>query len=345
MMKAIVKWKKGNGFVELREVTRPIIDSESVIIKVKTAGICGTDIHIFHDEFKYSPPVIMGHEFSGEIVEIGKKVKGWKVGERVVSEPHTGACRVCRLCRTGNYQICPNKKPIGSGQDGAFAKFIKVPSWLLHRVPEEVSFEEAALTEPTAICVHCILEKTGIETGDFVVILGPGPIGLLTAQVVRNAGASYVLISGTSRDANIRLKLASKLDIDYILNTDKDDPVSKVKELTNAIGADVVIEASGSSLAINQAFQMVRRGGRISALGMTKEEKVEIPWNIGIMKGIQITLPFSSGYTSWEKALGLIASKKINVASLTTQRFSLKDWSKAFSLIEKGQAVKVLLIP
>ena len=344
-MKAIVKYKKGDGFVELREVARPTVDSESVIIKVKAAGICGTDVHILHDEFKYSAPVTMGHEFSGEIAEVGEKVKGWRIGERVVSESHTGACRVCRLCRTGNFQICSRKRPIGLAQDGAFAEFIKIPSWLLHRIPKEISFEEAALTEPTAICVHCILEKTGIEPGDFVAILGPGPIGLLAAQVVKSAAASYVLISGTSRDANIRLKLASKLGIDYIVNADEEDPVSKVKELTNDTGADVVVEASGSPVAINQAFQMVRRGGRISSLGTTKKEKVEIPWNVGIMKGIQITLPFSSGYTSWEKALGLIASKKINVVSLITQRFPLKDWSKAFTLIEKGQAIKALLIP
>ena len=344
-MKAIVKCRKGDGFIELREVARPVIRSEEVFIKVKAVGICGTDIHILNDEFEYSAPVIMGHEFSGEIVEIGKKVKRWKVEERVVSELHTGACRVCRLCRTGSPQICSKKRPIGSGTDGAFTEFIKVPSWLLHRIPEEVSFEEAALAEPTAVCVHCILEKTGIESDDFVAILGPGPIGLLAAQVAKSAGASYVLISGTSRDANIRLKLAGELGINYVVNTDKEDPVSKVKELTNDTGADVVIEASGSPLAINQAFKMVRRGGRISALGMTEKEKVEIPWNVGIMKGVQIALPFSSGYTSWEKALSLIASKKINVASLITQRFPLKDWLKAFNLVKEGQAIKALLIP
>ncbi len=344
-MKALVKYKKGNGFVELREVVEPVVDSEGVIIKVKAAGICGTDIHILHGEFKYSAPVIMGHEFSGKIVEVGKKVKGWKVGERVVAEPHTGACRVCRLCRTGNPQICSKKRPIGSGTDGAFAEFIKVPSWLLHRIPEEVSFEEAALTEPTAICIHCVLEKTKIESDDFVAILGPGPIGLLAAQVVKNAGASCVLITGTSKDLNPRLKIAGELGVDHILNVDEEDPVSKVRKLTNGEGADVVVEASGSPLAINQAFQMLRRGGRISALGMTEKEKVEIPWNIGIMKGIQIALPFSSGYTSWGKALGLIVSKKINVNNLITQRFPLKDWSKAFSLVEKAQVIKALLIP
>lgn len=344
-MRAIVKWKKGDGFVELREVAKPVIDSEDVLIKVRAVGICGTDIHILHDEFSYRPPVIMGHEFSGEIIEVGEKVRGWNIGDRVVSELHTGACRVCRLCRTGNSQICPEKRPIGSGTDGAFADFIKVPSWLLHKIPQGVSFEQAALTEPTAICVHCILEKVGIEVRDFVAIMGPGPIGLLSAQVAKAAGAHYVFIIGTSRDVNLRLEVANELGVDYTINVDKEDPVSKVMELTNGGGADVVVEASGSPLAINQAFQMVRRGGRISALGITKEEKVEVLWNTGIVKGIHIALPFSSGYTSWEKALHLIASKKIDVTPLITQRFSLENWSRAFNVVERGQTIKTLLIP
>jgi len=344
-LRAIVKWKKGDGFVELREVAKPVINSEDVLIKVRAVGICGTDIHILHDEFSYRPPVIMGHEYSGEIIEVGEKVRGWDIGDRVVSELHTGACGVCRLCRTGNPQICPEKRPIGSGTDGAFANFIKVPSWLLHKIPQGVSFEQAALTEPTAICVHCILEKVRIESGDFVAILGPGSIGLLSAQVVKTAGAHYVFMTGTSKDVDPRLKVAHELGVDYIVNVDKEDPVSIVMELTNGRGADVVIEASGSPLAINQAFQMVKRGGWISALGMTKEEKVEVVWNTGIVKGIQIALPFSSGYTSWEKALCLIASKKINVTSLITQRFSLENWSRAFDLVERSQTIKVLLIP
>lgn len=344
-MRAIVKWKKGDGFVELREVAKPAIDNEDVLIRVKAVGICGTDIHILHDEFNYHPPVIMGHEYSGEIIEVGKKVRGWNIGDRVVSELHTGACRMCRLCRTGNSQICPEKRPIGSGTDGAFADFIKIPSWLLHKIPQGVSFEEAALTEPTAICVHCILEKVGIEAGDFVAILGPGSIGLLSAQVIKSAGPHCVLTTGTSVDVDPRLKVARELGVDYIINVNKEDPVSKVMELTNGRGADVVVEASGSPSAINQAFEMVGRGGRISAIGITKEEKIEVVWNRGIVKGIQVALPFSSGYTSWEKALCLIASKKINVTPLITQCFSLEDWPRAFDLVERGQTIKVLLIP
>ncbi|MFQ6065928.1 MAG: zinc-binding dehydrogenase [bacterium] len=344
-MRAIVKYRSGDGFVDLKEAPIPMIGADEVLVKVRVAGICGSDIHILHDEFLNYPPVIMGHEFAGQIVKMGKAVTGWEEGNRVVSEPHTGSCGLCWLCRTGNPQICPKKRPIGSGTNGAFAEFIKVPAWLLHRIPEGVSFEEASLTEPTAICIHCVLETMRIAVGDFVAVLGPGPIGLLTAQLVREAGAGHVLIAGRSRDADLRLKVAKKLGVQYLVNVDEEDLASEIENLTPREGADVVVEASGSPEAINQAFQIVRRGGKICALGMTKKRKVEVPWNIGIVKGIQVVLPFSSGYTSWERALALIASQRIDVRSLITHRFSLEDWSNAFSLVEKGQAIKALLIP
>lgn len=344
-MRAIVKYRSGDGFVDLKEVPTPVIGKDEVLIKVRTAGICGSDIHILHDEFLSYPPVTLGHEFAGQIVKVGKEITSWEEGDRVVSEPHTGSCGLCWLCRTGNPQICPKKRPIGSGTDGAFAEFIKVPAWLLHRIPEGVSFEEASLTEPTAICIHGVLERVGIVPGDFVAVLGPGPIGLLTAQLVRVAGAGEVLIAGRSSDVDFRLKVAKKLTVEYVVNVDKEDIASKVENLTHRRGADVVVEASGSPEAINQAFQIVRRGGKICALGLTKKEKVEVPWNIGVVKGIQVVLPFSSGYTSWERALALIASRKISLRSLITHRFSLEDWSRAFSLVEKAQAIKALLVP
>ncbi len=344
-MRALVKYEAGDGFVELMEVPRPKINEDEVLIKVKACGICGSDIHILHDEFKNYPPVIVGHEFSGDIVDVGEKAKGWKSGDRVVAELHSGACGVCRLCRTGNHQICPEKRPLGSGTDGAFAEYIKVPGWLLHRIPDKISYEEAALTEPVAICVHCILERAGVEIEDFVAILGPGPIGLLSAQIVKAAGAGKVMITGTANDENLRLKIARKLDIDDVVNIEKDNPVDTIDKLTHGIGADLVVDASGSEAAINQAFTMVKRGGRIVALGMPKEKKVNIAWNEGIMKSINLTLPFSSNYTSWEKALCMMADKKIEVRLLVTHKMSLDNWQYGFSLMEKGETIKTLLVP
>ena len=182
-MKALVKYQSGDGFVELRDVKIPEIKNDEVLIRVKACGICGSDIHILHDEFKNYPPVILGHEFSGEIAEVGKKVDGWNKGDRVVSELHIEACRVCYLCRNGQAQICPKKRAIGSGSNGAFAEYMKVPTWLLHRIPESVSFEAAALTEPTAISIDAIIETGKVKPGDFVAITGPGPIGLLIDEL------------------------------------------------------------------------------------------------------------------------------------------------------------------
>ncbi len=317
-MKALVKYKAGDGFVELREVPVPQINADEVLIKVKACGICGSDIHILHDEFKNAPPVIIGHEFSGEIVEVGAKVQGWKAGDRVVAELHIKACGRCRLCRTGNPQICPEKMPLGSGADGAFAEYIKVPAWLLHRVPDNLSYEEAALTEPVAICVHCVLESTGVEPEDFVVILGPGPIGLLSAQIVKAAGAGRVMLTGLAKDEVPRLKIGRELGIDYVINLEEEDPLQKLYRFTRGRGADLVIEASGSEPGINQALTMVRRGGRIAALGMTREKKVNIAWNEGIVKGITLALPFSSNYTSWERALSMMGGHKIRLKPLIT---------------------------
>lgn len=342
-MKALVKYKKGDGFLKLQDIEKPKPDKNEVLIKVKFAGICGSDIHILHDEFKNSPPVTIGHEFSGYIVEVGKDVKRWKIGNRVSSELHIGACMTCHLCRSRKYHICPEKKPLGSMSNGAFADFIKVPAWLLHRIPDNVSYEEAALFEPVAICIHCILEQTKINPDDFVFISGAGPIGLISSQIVKTKGVHKVAIAGTTKDTCTRFKIAKKLGNNHIINVEKDDCVSILKKLTNGKGPDLVIEASGSPKAISLAFEVVRRNGKIIALGMTKEEKIRIPWNSGILKSIELILPFSSNYTSWEKAISLISSKKIDVTPLITHKFNLADWKKTFELVEQCKSVKVLL--
>src|SRR3990172_7629700 len=159
-MLALVKLQKGKGFLKLKEVETPKIVADEVLIEVKAAGICGTDIHVKNDEFPYWPPVILGHEFSGKIVEIGSKVDSYEVGDRVVAEPHTLACGKCYLCRTGNIQICSSKRSIGWGIDGAFTKYIKMPEKLLHKIPDKVSYEHAAVVEPTANVVHDVLERS-----------------------------------------------------------------------------------------------------------------------------------------------------------------------------------------
>ncbi len=344
-MKALVKFKKGVGFVELREVPRPSVAQDEVLIRVRAAGICGTDVHIYHDEYPYYPPVTLGHEFSGEIVEVGEEVRGWKVGDRVVAEPHTRACGVCNYCRTGNPQICSDKRSIGWGIDGAFAELLAMPAWLLHRIPDKVSFEEAALTEPTAIVTSAVNVATGVEIGDVSVVLGPGPIGLLAAQVAKASGASWVMVTGTPRDSEIRLPVAEQVGVDCLLNIAEADPVQKVMAMTGGRGADLVVDASGAESAINQAVAMVRPLGRICAIGLTGRKEIAFTWDNAVFKSCRIQFSLSSTYLGWEQALSLIACAKVRVDPLITHRLSLEDWLSGFEAAASGKAIKVLLMP
>lgn len=341
-MKALVKYEKGIGCIKVKEVPKPIINPKEVLIKIKFAGICGTDIHIWHDQFPYWPPVVLGHEFSGEIVEIGRSVEGWKLGDRVVGEPHTRACGVCRFCRTGNIQICEQKRSPGWGIDGAFATYIKMPAYLLHRIPDDVSFEEAAVIEPAAIVAHHVLERGRIEPGDFVVIFGAGTIGLLAAMIAKTAGASKVMIVGTLVDEKVRFKVARKINVDYIVNVQNEDPVQKVMDITNGIGADLVVEASGAEPAINQAVKVVRKMGRISVIGLTGKNKISFPWDIAVFKVCNIIFNQSSSYTGWNKVISLLSSRKIDLTPIITHKVALEEWETAFKAIEEGEAIKIL---
>lgn len=344
-MLALVKTQKGDGFLELREVPVPKIAADEVLIEVKAAGICGTDIHVKHDEFPYWPPVVLGHEFSGQIIEVGPEVEGYRVGDRVVAEPHTKACGKCYLCRTGNIQICPAKRSPGWGIDGAFTKYIKMPEKLLHRIPDNVSFEEAAVVEPLANVVHDVLERGRVEAEDFVVVLGPGPIGLMAAMAARAEGARAVMIVGTPKDEEMRLKVAREIGIDHVVNLAEENPVDKCLALTGGRGADLVVEASGAEPAINMAVDLVRKKGRITVIGMTGKEKIQFSWDKAIFKVCDIIFNLSTSYTSWDRAISLIALRKVNVKAIISHREPLENWEKVFEDVENLRALKALLVP
>ena len=341
-MKALVKYQKGDGFVEIREVPVPVSGEDEVLIKVSACGICGSDIHIFHNEYPNNPPVIMGHELSGIIEKIGSQVSDWSPGNRVVTELHLASCGKCKLCRTGNQHVCSAKRPLGSKTDGGFANYIKVPQRLVHKIPDNVDLIDAAITEPTAICIHSLLEFGRVKPGNFVVILGPGPIGLISAIIVKNSGARHIVIAGTNKDEAKRLKVATELGVNTVVNVEKEDLVKVINELTDGIGADVAIEASGAPAAINQAVQICCRQGTIIAIGMTQKEQILFNWNRAIIKETRIFMPFSSTWTSWEQALQLLSKKIIDVKSLTNRR-PLEEWKDAFDEVKNAKAIKTLL--
>ncbi len=343
-MKALVKTKKGEGFVEIQDRPIPQFGEDEVLIRVAYSGICGTDIHILHDQFAYYPPVILGHEFSGEVVEVGKAVTAYQKGDYVVGEPHNLACGKCYLCRNGHIQNCMDKRSIGWGIDGAFATYLVMPEKLLHKVPAGVSLKAAAMAEPAAIVAHQLLERARITPGDRVVIMGVGPIALLAAQMARIAGAEKIILCGCTNDIPYRLKIAKELNCyDRFIDVLQEDAAAIIMEETE-IGADIVVEASGAGSAICTAIKVLKKRGLLCAIGMTAREMVEIPWNEAMMKVLDVQFNMSSSYNGWNIALSLLGSGKLQVEQMIGVR-PLNEWQEAFADLENGKAMKLLLTP
>jgi L-iditol 2-dehydrogenase len=344
-MKALVKYGKGKGLVEIREVSEPRIRSDEVLIEIKAVSVCGSDLHIYHDSHPYWPPIVMGHEFSGVIADVGKEVKDWKAGDRIVSETRTGSCGICYTCQSGFPQVCEQKRPYGIGINGAYAKYMAGAARLLHRLPENIPFEVGAVIEPTAVCMTSIVERSQLQSGESVVITGPGPIGLISLAIAKAAGVKWAGITGRGSAATIRFEKARELGADFILNVEEEDPVQKVLQWTNGLGVDMLIETSGDAKAISQAFEMVRRLGKICALGISGKKEVPIPFDRGIFKAIRFDFCFSSSWTAWEKTIGLISKDLLPVGKLITHTLPLERWEEAFHLLETRKAAKVILIP
>lgn len=344
-MKALVKTQKGRGFVELRDVTEPVCTSDQVKIKIAACGVCGTDIHVWHDNFPYWPPVILGHEFTGTVVEAGSECIRFKVGDRVVAEPHTKACGKCYLCRTGNIQICSEKRSAGWGIDGGMTEYICYPETLLHKIPDSMSWDQAVVVEPVANVVTDLLERTKVEAGDFVVVQGPGPIGIMAAMAARAVGARDVAIIGAPADVELRFKKARELDFCNLINISDGDPVKTVADLTNGRGADVVVECSGSSEAISLTADLVRKKGRICVIGLTGNKNVELSWDKFAFKVAEIFFNLSTSYTSWDKAVNMINAGLIKAENLITHKKSLENWKEGFNSCYNLEALKVVIEP
>ena len=344
-MKTLVKTAKGVGNLCLMDMAEPRPRPGEVLIEVRATGICDTDVHVKYDRFPYWPPVILGHEFSGTVIELGPECQTFKVGERVVGEPHTRHCGQCFLCRTGNVQICPSKRSPGWGIHGSMARLLVMPEKLLHRIPDNLDFDTAAVVEPTANAVHDVLERAGVNAGDFVVVLGLGPIGLLAGLAARAAGARHIVLVGTPQDEGLRLDKARELGFQTVLNVAKDNVPQAVMDLTGGIGADMVIECSGAPPAITGMVDLLRKKGRICAIGLTGGKTVDFPWEKAAFKVLDIHFCLSTSYTSWDKAIHLIAGGQIPAGKIITHRLPLGEWEKAFAEIEAQRALKVILYP
>ncbi len=342
-MKALVKTQKGKGYLELKEVAVPEIGDNEVLIKVQSAGICGTDIHIYNDEFPYWPPVILGHEFSGTIAATGKDVADWKVGDRVVGEPHTMACGKCYLCRTGNPQICASKRSPGWGIDGAFAAYMRWPETrLLHRVPESLQLEEAVLCEPLANVVSDVALNNIITVGDVVVVAGTGPIGIMAAVVARQAGARHVILIGRNE---FKMAIARNLSaINQVLSISSNDVVVSVMELTDGRGADVFIDASGSAQALAVGAHLIRKLGTFTAIGFSDNDTIDFPYRQLMMKGVKFFFNISTKFESWDRSLALLEGGYIPYDKIVTGKRKIDDWQGVFKNPRSRESLKDVFV-
>ena len=343
-MKAVVKYAHGKGNVELRDVPEPSPGPDEVMIEVKAAGICGSDIHIFDEDIKLPirPPVIIGHEFSGVVAEVGSSVTKWKPGDRVTSETSAHVCGECLPCRTGNYNVCAEKRLIGYWFNGAFAKYCVVPSRLVHKLPDNVSFLAGALCEPLACCVNGVIEKTRILPGDVVVIAGPGPIGLLSLQIAKSQGATVVLC-GLSQDEK-RLKLGEELGADLIINVEEEDPFQTVLKMTNGAGADVFLECSGSPNAVRMGFRLVRRMGQYTQLGLTGRS-LSLDFDLVAYKEIVVRGMLGQRWTSWNRGLKMLSKGLVKTEPLISDVLPLSQWEIGFQKFRRKEGIKIILKP
>ncbi|MEA4853633.1 MAG: zinc-binding dehydrogenase [Christensenella sp.] len=338
-MKALVKLKRGPGNLELIEVDKPEPKEDEVVIRVESAGVCGTDIKILHDATWSNPPVTLGHEYSGVVDSIGSAVKNLKVGDRVVSETAQVICGNCKYCKTGLSLMCKDRLSIGYGVDGAFAEYIKVRKDIVHKLPDSVSFDDAAMFEPLSVALHATWDKANVLPTDTVLVMGPGAIGQFVSLVTKARGATVVL-TGTEKDID-RLKIAKDNGIDY---TTTNISLDYLKETVGVDSVDVVFDCTGALPAIKTAMPLVKPTGKFVQIGLTKPE-LEIEYSLLTAKEISIIGTFGHQWHNWEQAIELVGKKKLNISNITTGHYPLKEWKQAFDDMEAQRGIKILIHP
>ncbi|MEC5423073.1 zinc-binding dehydrogenase [Virgibacillus sp. C22-A2] len=341
-MKALVKTAHGFGNLEIQDKVEPQAGPGQVKIEVKYAGVCGSDIHTYEGHYKVGVPVTLGHEFSGQVVEVGEGVTEFKAGDRVTSETTFYICGECEYCQSGDYNLCNHRKGLGTQQDGGFAKYLVARKESVHHIPENVDYQSAAMTEPLA-CTHHAVAKTEINEGDVVVVIGPGPIGLFTAQVAKSRGAK-VLITGLTND-KVRLDKAEELGIDFAVNTQEQDIKELVNSLTDGYGADVVFECSGAVPAAKQGLDLLRKKGQYGQVGLFAQADISFDLEKIIQKEIRVVGSRSQKPADWEPSLELMNNGSVNALALVTHEFDITQWEEAYQSIKSGEAIKVLLTP
>lgn len=336
---AVVNFAPQKHSVELRDIPRPTIGPEDVLLEVAAVGVCGSDLHQWTAEHSWpvNYPVVLGHEFAGHVVEVGARVNRWKEGDRAVSETAAVIDPDSPLSRQGLYNLDPTRKGFGYGVDGAMTHYVRVPARCLHKVPDGLSFEKAGLTEPCCVAYNAVVMNSSVKPGDRVVVLGPGPIGLLCAAVARLQGAEVAVV-GLERDRS-RLNVAKEFGCTPVV-----EGLEEWSRATDGLGVDGVVDAVGVSAALKTALDIVRPNGWISKVGWGRA-----PLNFSldplVQKNITLRGSFSHNWPIWERVLRLLATGALDVSKIIGGVWPLEDWHEAFEKMHSGQIVKAVLKP
>ena len=329
---------QGNKKIEVCDYTLPILGTNELLIKVDSCGVCGTDRHIFSGSAPSSIPVILGHEYSGTIVDLVNPSDKIKIGDKVAVDPNI-YCGYCYYCRKGNVNFCENLEALGVTFNGGFAEYSIVPVSQAYILPDDFDLSVASFAEPLSCCLRGI-EHADIKPGNSVVIIGGGTIGLLMVQLVRNSGASKIILVEPDL---FKQKLGIELGADYSLSPDNDKTFEEIIEITNS-QVDVVIECVGSKDSVDSAIKIAGKGGKVVIFGLApKDQNVTINLQYLFQKELKIFNSFLNPYT-FKPAVDLLVNKKINVKKLLTNQIYLKDITNIFSRKEFSGSIKVQII-
>ena len=345
-MKALVKKEKGPGNVEVIEVEDPLMGDRDVLIEIVAAGVCHTDLLLIEwgptMEKAYQPPLplVMGHEFSGRIMDIGGRVEGFEIGDPVVVNPIL-TCGRCRYCLEGNQQVCTHRTLLGFQGNGGFAEKIAVRAENVYKLPKTVDLEIGALCEPFNTVIRAF-QSGNPHYGDTILISGPGPMGMLGLLMGQFSGCGKIIMTGLDLDRG-RLQLAQELGA-VTINVEKQNVRDVVRDLTGGAGVDVALEMSGSSKAISQDLDLVKRRGRLILVGLSENPAQFLPIDFALneteMIGIRAYNP-----KTWEICLNILSSGKIDLRPVITHRLPLDEGEKGFQLLQQREGLKILLKP
>ncbi len=336
---AVVNFAAEPGSVELREIPEPAIGPDEVLLEVEAVGVCGSDLHMWQGGISWTMnyPMVLGHEFCGVIREVGSHVTGWKVGDRAVSETSAVIDPNSPLSRRGLYNLDPSRQGYGAMVDGAMRRHVPVPQRILHRLPDQVPFAHAALTEPCCVAYNAVINNGQVKPGDRVLVIGPGPIGIYSGLMAKFAGAE-VAVAGLPGDA-ARLDIAK----DYGC-TPLTDGVKEWAQERDGLGCDGVVDAAGASAALKLAVEVVRPAGWISKVGWGPQP-LGFSLDPLVQKNVTLQGSFSHNWPIWEAVIAMMASGQLDVGPTIGGTWGLPDWHEAFETMHSCKIVKAVLTP